>query len=98
MTYAPDGPPNGHAIRRSSRPVRSAMSYIPEPPMIPISIDIGMFALDWRQPPLAVLFPNAAGGDERIVLEEDQHVLLHRLGHESLLGRQRVHRIQVVAH
>jgi hypothetical protein len=43
-------------------------------------------------------FRDVTGGDRRIVLEEDQVLALDRFADERSLERQRVHRIQVVAH
>ncbi len=46
----------------------------------------------------AVHFADVAGSDVGIVLEEYQILAVDRLAHERAFERQRIHRIEVVAH
>src|SRR5882672_1949141 len=106
MTYGSDGSPNGVETLRSSRSVSSAMSYSPDPPMIPIwtrsltlvtpfSVLQGRERLHHRA---SVLLADISGRNRRIVLEENDVFPLDRFPHEGALELERLHRIQVVRH
>src|SRR5215218_4916513 len=48
--------------------------------------------------PAALSFADVASADDRIVLEEDQILVIDRLTYERPLEREGIHRIEVVAH
>src|SRR6478735_8364839 len=85
------------------------MSYRPLPPMMPIVMDMcvvncrvrrsgASVADDRLDEPLAIRLADVSRRDVGIVLEEYQIFPLDRLADEGPLERERVHRIEVVAH
>src|SRR5206468_13006537 len=95
--YAADGSPNGVATFTSSRSVTPAMSYKPDPPMMPICArcirPLSSNHLLYKAS--AILLANVAGADGRIVIEEDQMFAIDGFAQEPLLERERVHRKQI---